>query len=145
MAENDAMEGKNLAAAEKQKQEFEDMIKDAINSKEKGQTENFLQNGIITMKIIQTENSYKVSLLNKDIATISKDGKFTYNIKELEEVKKSLENQKRPIANYKDLGLPDIEYLKELEKDKTKDERDIEASEIKEKDEKNKYANAIKY
>jgi hypothetical protein len=138
MAENDAMEGKNLAAAEKQKQEFEDMIKDAINSKEKGQTESFLQNGIITMKIIQTENSYKVSLLNKDIATISKDGKFTYNIKELEEVKKSLENQKRPIANYKDLGLPDIEYLKELEKDKTKDERDIEASEIKEKDEKNK-------
>lgn len=124
MEENEGMNEKDLAIAEKKKQEFENMIRDTINNKKEGQSEIVLQNGLITMKIVQTKKGYKLNLLNKDIAIINKDSTFEYNIQELEEVKKSLENQKRPIANYKDLGLPDIEYLKELEKEKVKEENE---------------------
>ena len=136
MEENEGMNEKDLAIAEKKKTEFENMIKEAIRNKEEGQSEIYLQKGIIVLKITEEKTGYKLSLLELDIGDINEKGEFNYNIEALEQVKEKLEKQKRPIANYKDLGLPDIEYLKELEKDKGKEKEKTPAVDNKEAEEK---------
>ena len=122
MAENESIEGKDFAKQERKKAQFEQIIINAINNKEKGQTEIYLQNGFIQMQIRQDKNIYKLNLLGENIATINENGEFEYNVDGLENVKKKLEESDRPIADYDDLGLPDIEYLKYLEKEKTREE-----------------------
>lgn len=135
MAENESIEGKDFAKQERKKAEFEQIIINAINNKEKGQEEIYLQNGFIQMKIKQEKNIYKLNLLGEDIATINENGEFEYNIEGLENVKKKLEESDRPIAEYDDLGLPDIEYLKYLEKEKTREEASKEKGDDEEKQE----------
>ena len=73
------------------------------------------------MNIEKMKEGYKVRLLGKDIVSVDKSGEFTYNLESLQKIKEELANKNRPdrpITNYNDLGLPDIEYLRELEQKK---------------------------
>jgi len=129
MAENESIEGKDFAKQERKKAEFEQIIINAINNKEKGQAEIYLQNGFIQMQIRQEKNINKLNLLGEDIATINENGEFEYNIDGLKNVKKKLEESDRPIADYDELGLPDIEYLEYLEKE-SENEQNNKSSEV---------------
>ena len=131
MAENESMEGKDFALQEKKKARFEEMIQQAIaNMDEEEITINSEIEGIM-IKIQKKDSNYTLSLLGENIADIKKDGNFSYNIKGLESIKEKLEKEQegRPAAYYNDLGLPDIEFLKYLEKEKNKkiqEEREVE-------------------
>ena len=87
--------------------------------------------GIININIKKEDERYSLSISGREIAQIV-DGKIEYNIEELKNVRKILEQ-----AGYKydDLGLPDIEYLEELEKDKEPEQEEELAAEEEKTDE----------
>lgn len=80
----------------------------------------------ININVKKEKKIHQISLCGKQIATVDENNEFLYDIEKLEDVKKLLENGKRPVAKYEDLGLPDIEYLKELEKEKQKEDGEQE-------------------
>lgn len=126
MAENEGMEGKNIAIHEQQKAMFEQMIIQIANNMEKDRAIITLNEGSanINIEIDKVKEEYKITILGRKIASIDKEKNFSYNIKELESIKDDLENSERPIAKYDELGLPNIEYLKKLEKEKNDNERE---------------------
>lgn len=123
MAENEGMEGKDFAKEEKIKEQFEKVIMQIINEMENDNATITIEGTDINIDVKREREVYQISLLGKQIATVGKDEEFSYNIEELENIKKTLEDGKRPVAKYEDLGLPDIEYLKELEKEKEEKEK----------------------
>lgn len=137
MAENEAMEGKDFAKEEKIKEQFEKVIMQKINEMENENATITIEGTDINIDVKKEKEVYQISLFGKQIATVRKDEEFSYNIEELENIKKTLEDGKRPVAKYEDLGLPDIEYLKELEKDKQKED-DEQEKEKKNPDDENK-------
>lgn len=126
MAENEGMEGKNIAIHEQQKAMFEQMIIQIANNMEKDKAIITLNEGSanINIEIEKVKEEYKITILGRKIGSIDKEKNFSYNIKELESIKDDLENSERPIAKYDELGLPNIEYLKKLEKEKNDKERE---------------------
>ena len=123
MAENEGMEGKNFAKEEKIKEQFEKVIMQIINEMENDNEAITIEGTDISIDVKKEKEVYQISLFGKQIATVGKNEEFSYNIEELENIKKTLEDGKRPVAKYEDLGLPDIEYLKELEKEKEEKEK----------------------
>lgn len=142
MAENEGMEGKNIAKEEQVKAKFEEIITQIINEMENDEATVTLE-GVaanININIEKEKEVYKITLFGENIATIDKNKEVSYNINGLENVKEKLEQQKNPVAKYEDLGLPDIEYLKELEKDRQKEETEKENTEKGEEKEENEKA-----
>ena len=123
MAENEGMEGKDFAKEEKIKEQFEKIIMQIINEMENDNAAITIEGTEISIDVKKEKEVYQISLFGKQIATVGKNEEFSYNIEELENIKKTLEDGKRPVAKYEDLGLPDIEYLKELEKEKEEKEK----------------------
>ena len=138
MAENEGMEGKDFAKEEKIKEQFEKVIMQIINEMENDNATITIEGTDINIDVKKEKEVYQISLFGKQIATVNKDEEFSYNIEELENIKKVLESGKRPVAKYEDLGLPDIEYLKELEKEKEDGEKEKENPDDEEKDENEK-------
>ena len=138
MAENEGMEGKDFAKEEKIKEQFEKVIMQIINEMENDNATITIEGTDINIDVKKEKEVYQISLFGKQIATVGKNEEFSYNIEELENIKKTLEDGKRPVAKYEDLGLPDIEYLKELEKEKEDGEKEKENPDDEEKDENEK-------
>ena len=135
MAENEGMEGKDFAKEEKIKEQFEKVIMQKINEMENDEAKVTLEGEAanININVKKEKEVYNISLLGENIATIDENKQFSYDINGLENVKQKLEDKKNPVAKYEDLGLPDIEYLKELEKDKQKEDDEQEKEEYKKK------------
>lgn len=137
MAQNESMEGKDLARQERIKQNFEDMIMDIINNMDEPQTTINSSIEGISIKVIQLDDDkYELNLMGEKIGTAIKNKDILYDIEGLKNVTRKLENNGRPIANYDDLGLPDIEYLEYLEKERNKGEETREIEKQTQKDEK---------
>lgn len=128
MAENEAMEGKDFAKEEQVKAKFEEILTQIINEMEHDEATVTLEGEVadININVKKEKEVYNISLLGENIATIDENKQFSYDINGLENVKQKLEDKKNPVAKYEDLGLPDIEYLKELEKDKQKEDDEQE-------------------
>lgn len=114
MAENDAMEGKDLAI--KEKKEFEERVLEAIQELKEGQTTISTEG----LEITNSKDNYIIKLKGIPFGLISKDGKFTYNKENFKQVKKALEEEG---ITLEELGLPDVE---EWIDEKEKQEKDIE-------------------
>lgn len=142
MAENEGMEGKDFAKEEQVKAKFEEILIQIINEMEHDEATVTLEGEAadININVKKEKEVYNISLLGENIATIDENKEFSYNINGLENVKQKLEDKKNPVAKYEDLGLPDIEYLKELEKEKQKEdgEQEKENPDDEEKDENEK-------
>ena len=142
MAENEGMDGKDFAKEEQVKAKFEEILIQIINEMEQDEATVTLEGEAadININIKKEKEVYNISLLGENIATIDEDKQFSYDIGGLENVKQKLEDNKNPVAKYEDLGLPDIEYLKELEKEKQKEdgEQEKENPDGEEKDENEK-------
>lgn len=137
MAENDSMEGKKLEL-----HMFEQKILEAIEIAEKQKEDTaVINNGQIQFEIqIEKEDKkIKIHAFGEEVLTLE-EGNFSYNIEGLKNIQEKLEEN--PEFDYSKFGLPDIEYLEELEKQKQenekeenqKDEKDLSDDE-KEKDE----------
>ena len=124
--ENDGMEDKKLELAM-----FEQKILEAIEIAEKQKKDTIILNNDgnninLELNMVKIEKKREIYLFNEKILTIDltkeEGSKFIYNIQGLDRVKEKLD--KNPNFDYQDMGLPDLEYLKELEKDKkeTKEE-----------------------
>lgn len=119
MAENESIEGKDLVLQEQIKEQFEKIITKIINNMKNEQATITLNGETnINIDIRKEEDIYNIYLLGEKVASRNKQGEFSYNIEGLKNIKNKLENSKRPIARYEDLGLPDIEYLEHFEKEK---------------------------
>lgn len=142
MAENEAMEGKDFAKEEQVKAKFEEILTQIINEMEHDEATVTLEGEAadININVKKEKEVYNISLLGENIATIDENKQFSYDINGLENVKQKLEDKKNPVAKYENLGLPNIEYLEELEKDKQKedDEQEKENPDDEEKDENEK-------
>lgn len=128
MAENEGMEGKDFAKEEQIKAKFEEILTQIINEMEHDEATVTLEGEAadININVKKEKEVYNISLLGENIATIDENKQFSYDINGLENVKQKLEDKKNPVAKYEDLGLPDIEYLKELEKEKQKEDGEQE-------------------
>lgn len=137
MNENEGMKEKDFAKEEQVKVRFEEIITQIINEMENDEAVITLEGTNININIKKEKEIYKINLLGNNIATVDKNKEISYNIEGLENVKKILEKGDRPVAKYEELGLPNIEYLKELEKDKQKEEIEKENTGNGEKKEEN--------
>lgn len=111
MAENEGMEGKDLAA--EQKKEFEVKILEAIKDLKTGQT-------TISTEGIEVTNygeQYTIKLRGITFGIVDKNGKFTYNRESFKQVKKALEDEG---ISLEDLGLPDLEQSIDQEEKEAK-------------------------
>lgn len=119
MTENDAMEGKKLELAM-----FEQKVLEAIQIAEKQkQDKGTISNGALQfeIQIVKEGKKIKVHAFGEEILTLE-DNNFNYNIEGLENIQEKL--AENPEFDYKQFGLPDIEYLKELEKQREEEQRD---------------------
>lgn len=124
MAENDAMEGKKLEL-----HMFEQKILEAIEiAKKQKQDTGVIENGQMPfeIKIERVDKKIKIHAFGEEILTLEEGDKFTYNLEGLKNIREKLEEN--PEFDYKQFGLPDIEYLEELDKqreEEQKDEKDL--------------------
>lgn len=124
MAENDAMEGKDLAV--KEKKEFEERVLEAIQDLKEGQTTISTEG----LEVTNNKDNYIIKLRGIPFGLISKDGKFMYNKENFKQVKKALGEEG---ITLEDLGLPDVEEWIDRE-EKQKKDQEIGESEKDEKD-----------
>ena len=136
MSEKDAMEGKKIEL-----HIFEQKVIEALQIAEKyNQDKSYISNGRMDfqIEIQKIDNKLEIHAFGEKILTLEK-GEFNYNIEGLKNIQEKLE--KNSEFNYKQFGLPDIEYLEELEKQKEeeKDEPQKDLSkDMEEKEEKKK-------
>lgn len=119
MAENDAMEGKKLELAM-----FEQKMLEALEIAEKQKQDSaVINNGQLQfeIQIVKEGKKIKVHAFGEEILTLE-DNNFNYNIEGLKGIQEKLANN--PEYDYKQFGLPDIEYLEELQKQKEEQQRD---------------------
>ena len=136
MAENDSMEGKKLEI-----EMFEQKILDAIQTaEEQKQDTATIENGAVAyeIKIEKIDKKIKIHAFGEEILTLEED-KFTYNLEGLKNIQEKLKDN--PEFDYKQFGLPDVEYLEELERqeeqekeENQKDEKDL-SDDLEEKEE----------
>lgn len=121
MAENESMEGKDLAS--EQKREFEEKLLEQIEELKEGETTTSIE-GIEVTKI---KGGYTVKLRGVDFAIISEEGEFSYNRANLKEIKQTLQDEG---LTFDDLGLPDLEQaIDQEEQEKKQQQRDEEENE----------------
>lgn len=132
MASEEGNEGKDFALEEKQKQEFEEAMLKLIN--DSSTTTVVYNNFTYNITKDEKENSAEIKVGGTTIASV-KDGEFSYDTQGLENLKRSLENDKTPVGQYKDLGLPDLEYLKYLEREKQREDEELQGEESENADE----------
>lgn len=124
MAENDAMEGKKIEL-----HMFEQKVIEALEIAEKyEQDKSYISNGRIDfqIEIQKIDNKLEIHAFGEKILTLEK-GEFNYNIEGLKNIQEKLE--KNSDYNYKQFGLPDIEYLEELEKQKEEEKDELQKDE----------------
>ena len=100
MAENESMEGKDLANEEK-KELFEEKILEAIKNLEIGQT-------TISVEGLEVSNygeQCTVKLRGITFGIIDKEGNFNYNKENFKQIKEILKDE---WVTLEDLGLPDL-------------------------------------
>lgn len=124
MAENDAMEGKDLAL--KEKKEFEERILEVIQDLKEGQTTISIEG----LEVSNNKGTYEIKLKGICFGLVSKDGEFTYNKENFKQVKKALGEEG---VTLEDLDLPDIEQWID-EGEKQENDQEIDESEKDEKD-----------
>ena len=127
MAENEGMEGKDLAI--KEKQEFEKQVLEAIKELKTGET-TISQEGI---EVTNYGEQYTIKLKGITFGIIDKEGNFTYNKNNFIEAKKALEAEG---ITLEELGLPDIEKWIDEEENKKEEEQKDEKDVSKDKEEK---------
>lgn len=133
MAENDAMEGKKLEI-----HMFEQKILEAIEIAQKQKQDTaIINNGQIQyeIRIQKIDKKIKIHAFGEEILTLEDGKEFNYNIEGLKNIQEKLKDN--PEFDYSQFGLPDIEYLEELEKQKEeeqKDEKDL-SDDMEEKEE----------
>ena len=88
MAENEGMEGKDFAKEEKIKEQFEKVIMQIINEMENDNATITIEGTDINIDVKKEKEVYQISLFGKQIATVGKNEEFSYNIEELENIKK---------------------------------------------------------
>lgn len=116
MAENEAMEGKDLAL--KEKQEFEEQILQAIENLKTGETTTSIEG----IEITSYGEQYTVKLKGITFGIIDNEGNFTYNKENFKQIKKDLEEEG---ITLEELGLPDIEeWIDEQENEREEQEKD---------------------
>lgn len=123
MAENEGMEGKDLALDKKK--EFEKRILEAIEDLKTGQT-------TVSTEGIEVTNygeQYTIKLKGITFGIIDKEGKFTYNRENFKEVKEAL---KEDGLTLEDLGLPNLEQS--IDQEKEPDEKEPEHNKDEEKE-----------
>lgn len=124
MDENDSLEGKKIEL-----HMFEEKIREAlqiaeINKQDKAFVENGQMQFEIEIKNID-KKATEIYAFGEKILTLESDGKFKYDINGLKNIEAKLEKSE---FEYKQFGLPDIEYLENLEKqreEEQKDEKDL--------------------
>lgn len=132
MAENDAMEGKKLEL-----HMFEQKILETVELAKKQRLDTgVIDNGVMPfeIKIEKVDKKIKIHAFGEEILTLENGESFNYNIEGLKNIQEKL--AKNPEFDYRQFGLPDLEYLEELEKQKEerqKDEKDL-SDDIEEKD-----------
>lgn len=117
MAENESMEGKDLANEEK-KELFEEKILEAIKNLEIGQT-------TISVEGLEVSNygeQCTVKLRGITFGIIDKEGNFNYNKENFKQIKEILKDEG---VTLEDLGLPDLEQAIDQE-EKEKKEKENE-------------------
>lgn len=117
MEENDEMEGKKLELAM-----FEQKILEAIEIAEKQkQDKGVISNGDLQfeIEIIKDGKKVKINAFGEEILTLE-DENFNYNIEALKNIQEKLADN--PEYDYKQFGLPDIEYLEELQRQQEEQE-----------------------
>lgn len=142
MAENDAMEGKKLEL-----HMFEQKILEAIEiARKQKQDTAVIENGLMPFEISierETDKKIKIHAFGEKILTLEEGKNFTYNIGGLKNIEEKLEENSE--FDYEKFGLPDIEYLQELEEKKKqdlkreesqKDEKDLSEDKKEKEDEK---------
>lgn len=119
---------------------FEQKVIEALEIAEKQeQDKSVISNGRMSfeIEIQKVDNKLEIHAFGEKILTLEK-GEFNYSIEGLKNIQEKLE--KNSDYNYKQFGLPDIEYLEELEKQKKekdepqKDEKDL-SEDMEEKEE----------
>lgn len=128
MAENEGMEGKNLAA--EQKKEFEAKILEQIEDLKTGQT-------TISTEGIEVTNygeQYTIKLKGITFGIIDKEGKFTYNSNSFKTLKNVLKEDGQTLE---DLGLPDLDQSIDQEKEPEQENEDREEPEQSKDEEQN--------
>ena len=114
-------EGKDLALEEKIKAQFEYNVRNLIQKYEEGNMTAY-EIGNVRVDITKANKSYMISFGGYNLCTVDSDNKVIYDLNELEKFKeKSKELMEAGMPDLaEELGLPDIEYLKYLEKEKNK-------------------------
>ena len=144
MAEDDAMDGKDLAL--KEKHEFEAKILEVIENLKSGETTVSIEE----LEVTSYGKQYTLSLRGITFGIIDKDGKFKYNKGNFIQIKKNLEEDGNTLE---ELGLPDLEESIDLEEKKEKEKNenkkdgeehgdeeksDVEKPDLEEEEEENK-------
>lgn len=141
MSERDAMEGKKIEL-----HIFEQKVLEALEIAEREEQDKaVIDNGMMSfeIQIQKVDNKLEIHAFGEEILTLEK-GEFTYDIEGLKNIQEKLE--KNSEFNYKQFGLPDIEYLEELEKQRQEERdepqkdlsKDMEEKEEKKEEEKEK-------
>lgn len=129
MAENDTLEGKSIEL-----HMFEQKVLEAIEiAKKQKQNTGVIENGQIPfeIRIEKTDKKIKIYAFGEEILSLEEGDKFIYNIEGLKNINEKLEEDSE--FDYRQFGLPDIEYLKELEKqDNAKEEEQIDEKDLSE-------------
>lgn len=115
------MEEKDLAMQERIKAKFEENIINLIHKYKEGNLSEFaIEN--VKVDIKKADKAYIVSFGGYELCRVLEDG-VKYDISKLEDFKKKAEELSKNGAPdlEEELGLPDIEYLKYLEKEETKE------------------------
>lgn len=120
------MEEKDLAIEEKIKVQFEEHIKNLIHKFEESNISEFAINNV-KVDIRKANKGYIVSFAGYELCRLD-ENIVKYDISELEKFNKKVEElmKKGSPDLIKELGLPDIEYLKYLEKEDNKKNNTIE-------------------
>ena len=113
MAENEGMEGKDLAL--KEKHEFEEKILETIENVKTVETTTSLEG----LEVTNYGEQYTLRLKGITFGIIDKDGKFNYNKTNFIQIKKVLEEEGKTLE---ELGLPDLEESIDIEEKKEKEE-----------------------
>lgn len=125
MAENEGMEGKDLAI--KEKKEFEQKVLEAIKDLKEGETTISIEG----LEVTNCKDNYTIKLKGITFGIIDRNGNFTYNRENFREVKKALEEEGMTLE---DLGLPDVEEWIDKQQEKDKQEEQLGEKERDEED-----------
>ena len=112
MDENEAMEGKSLEL-----HMFEQKVLEAIEIAQKQKEDTaVIENGQMPfeIRIEKVDKKIKIHAFGEEILSLEEGDKFIYNNKKIKNIQEKLGKDSE--FDYRQFGLPDIEYLEELEK-----------------------------